>query len=73
MTNNELPFRVEIPTLRKTAYVGVGTVEESACAYCKHYSYQLIGAPSGWCDLFLYKQVNTSREMVCDLYERRER
>lgn len=71
--NSDLPWRVEIPTLRKTAYVGVGTVEEPACAYCKHYSTETICDPEGWCDLFPCEQVNTSWEMVCDLYEKRER
>ena len=70
MTKRNLPFRAEIPTLRKSCELG--ELKEPACVYCKHYCTETICAPEGWCDLFQCKQANTSEEMVCDLYEKRD-
>lgn len=67
METKDLPWKVEIPGLRKCC--DLGHIVEPACRTCKHYSFELIGAPSGWCDLYTCKACNTSEEMTCDRYE----
>lgn len=67
MEISELPYMVEIPTLRQSC--DLGDLAEPACLFCKNYISEVIAAPGGWCNLYPCQHVNTSEEMTCDMFE----